>query len=95
MSEININTVEKIAKLSRIAISESKKKEMSIRLGNMINWIEQLQEIDTEGVEPMFGVDGETLYREDIAEKTNTKEAILDNSADTKFDFYAVPKFVE
>jgi aspartyl-tRNA(Asn)/glutamyl-tRNA(Gln) amidotransferase subunit C len=65
-------------------------------LSNIIGWVEQLSEIDTDGIEPMTSVaDMELFRREDVVSDGGIVERVLANAPDRKENFYTVPKVVE
>ena len=69
---------------------------LRIELGNIIDWVEQLSKVDTDGVEPMTSVAGAYLVpRADSVTELNLSEKVLANAPERVDDFYAVPKVVE
>ena len=93
---IDKDTVIKISKLSRIYVKEEEIKSLSKDLSHIINWIKQLDELDTNDVEPLSGVNIDTLHlrKDEVTEDKNT-ENILQNAPETKSGFFVVPKVVE
>ena len=88
--------VEKIAKLSRIKISEEEAEKYTGELNKIFDWIEQLQEVNTDGVEEMAGVGGYTLRnRADEVQGDNIRAQVLANAPESAYDCYVVPKVVE
>lgn len=89
-------TVAKIAHLARIRVPEAELEPLAGELNNILGWIEQLGEVDTDGVEPMTSVVEMTLrQREDDVTDGNYPEKVLANGPDTAMGFYTVPKVVE
>lgn len=89
-------TVAKIAHLARIRVPEEALEPMAGELNNILGWIEQLGEVDTDGVEPMTSVVEMTLrQREDQVTDGNYPDKVLANGPDTAMGFYTVPKVVE
>ena len=89
-------TVQKVASLARIAISEAEAEKLVPELNNIIGWIEQLGEVDTAGVEPMTAVIPNTLrLREDVVTEGGQRDAILQNAPQGEHGFFTVPKVVE
>ncbi len=87
--------VSKIAKLARIAVTDDEKKKMTEDLNGIFNWIEQLQEVNTDGIEPMAGVGDYTArLREDVVNDGNVQDKVLSNAPESNFDCYVVPKVV-
>lgn len=97
MSEIDENTVRKAAKLARLALPEERVKPMAEELTGILNWIEQLNEVDIEGVEPMTSaVEGLALpMREDVVNDGGDAERVLKNAPKSEDGFFVVPKVVE
>lgn len=94
--KIDKNTTLKIAKLSRIKIDESEIKELSSQLSSIVDWIAQLNEVNTETVEPLCNVSMAKLpLRKDIANQKDNSEEVLSNAPDKLDKYFAVPKVVE
>ena len=93
---IDKDTVIKISKLSRIYVKEEEIKSLSKDLSHIINWIKQLDELDTNDVEPLSGVNIDTLplRKDEVTEDKNT-ENILQNAPEANSGFFVVPKVVE
>ena len=90
-------TVRRIAKLSRLHLEEAEIPNLQADLNGILGWIEQLNEVDVEGVEPMAGAtQGVVLrLREDVVTDGNRADAILSNAPDKAGRYFAVPKVVE
>lgn len=89
-------TVRRIAKLARIALPEERVEPMMAELNGILGWIEQLQEVNVEGVEPMTSVVAQKLrMREDIVTAGGNAAAIVANAPLTEDNFFVVPKVVE
>lgn len=88
--------VRKVANLARIALPEDRVGPMTEELNGILNWIEQLSEVDVEGVEPMTSVVETSLpMREDIVTDGGISEKILANAPRSEDGFFVVPKVVE
>ncbi len=93
---IDLQTVKKIASLSRISVSESEAEAMVPELNNILGWIEQLGQVDVSGVEPMTAVIPNTLrLRDDVVTDGNVRERVLANAPQAEHGFFAVPKVIE
>lgn len=93
---IDTGTVEKIARLARIRVTEEEKLKFAGELNGIMQWIEQLQDVDTEGVEPMTSVVDMTLHmREDAITDGGIQEKVLANAPESAEGFFVVPKVVE
>ena len=89
-------TVRRIASLARIRLEEEEVGRMQVELNGILGWIEQLQAVDTEGVEPLAGGAQTALrLREDAITDGGIRERILANAPDHEGDYFAVPKVVE
>ena len=93
---IDKNTVVRIARLSRIAMKEDALEPMAQELSGILAWVEQLDEVDTEGVQPMTGAIAAALpQRADRAEAGAPTDDLLANAPDAEDGFFVVPKVVE
>lgn len=89
-------TVLKIAHLARIALPEDKARAMTDELNGILEWVEQLGEVDTEGVEPMTSAAPTKLHwRKDEVTEGGQAENILKNAPETEYGFFTVPKVIE
>jgi aspartyl-tRNA(Asn)/glutamyl-tRNA(Gln) amidotransferase subunit C len=93
---IDAATVRKVARLARIAEPEEKLEPLAKELSGILNWIEQLSEVATDGVEPMTSAVHVPLpMREDVVTEGGDPGRVLSNSPKRVGDFYVVPKVVE
>jgi aspartyl-tRNA(Asn)/glutamyl-tRNA(Gln) amidotransferase subunit C len=89
-------TVAKIARLARIHIAEEKQAALASELSNILGWVEQLGEVNTDDVAPMTSVVEVRLpEREDVITDGDCRDDILANAPDTDGSFFVVPKVVE
>ncbi len=89
-------TVRRIARLARIGIEDHEIGQLQGELNSILGWIEQLSEVDVEGVAPMVGVEQAALrLRDDVVTDGAALETVLSNAPDRVGAFYAVPKVVE
>ena len=89
-------TVARIATLARIRVSEDQLEPLAAELSGILDWVEQLMAVDTEGVPPMTSVAEMTLpMRNDVVTDGADREAVLGNAPRAARGFYAVPKVVE
>ena len=94
--KLDTNTINKIAKLARIKLSEEEAKEFLKDMNSILDWVEQLNEVNTDNVEPLANISSSTLpKRKDEAKDINTSDEILQNSPDKLEGYFAVPKVVE
>lgn len=93
---VDHKTVRRIAKLARIALPEERVEPMMAELNGILRWIEQLQEVNVEGVEPMTSVVAQKLrMREDVVTAGGDAAAVVANAPLSEDDFFVVPKVVE
>ena len=93
---IDLKTVKHISKLSRISIEDEKAKKLEKDLNSIFKWIEQLNELNTDKVEPLTSIAETTLrLRKDQIISKNIREDILKNSPKDNKDYFVVPKVVE
>ncbi|MBV8799441.1 MAG: Asp-tRNA(Asn)/Glu-tRNA(Gln) amidotransferase subunit GatC [Alphaproteobacteria bacterium] len=93
---VDKQTVRRIAKLARIALPDERVDPMVAELNGILGWIEQLQEVDVEGVEPMTSVVAQKLrLRDDVITAGGDATAIVANAPQTEDNFFVVPKVVE
>ena len=85
-----------IAKLARIAMSDEELERFVPELNNILGWVEQLGEVDTEGVEPLTAVIPNKLrLREDAVTEGDRRDEVLANAPAAEHGFFAVPKVIE
>jgi aspartyl-tRNA(Asn)/glutamyl-tRNA(Gln) amidotransferase subunit C len=88
--------VRHIAKLARIAMTDAELGKLGPELNNILGWVEQLGEVNTEGVEPLTAViDQKLRLREDAITDGDQREDVLANAPDAEHGFFAVPKVIE
>jgi aspartyl-tRNA(Asn)/glutamyl-tRNA(Gln) amidotransferase subunit C len=93
---IDAATVRKVAKLARIAEPEDRLEQLASELNGIMAWIEQLGEVDTDGVEPMTSaVHMPAPMRQDVVTEGGDPAKVLSNAPKTAGAFYVVPKVVE
>ncbi|MDA9947620.1 Asp-tRNA(Asn)/Glu-tRNA(Gln) amidotransferase subunit GatC [Planktomarina temperata] len=93
---IDTKTAGRVAKLARIKVEEADLPALAQEFTNILGFIEQLNEVDVEGVEPMTSVTPQRLYRRDDAVADGDQQAaVLANAPDAREGFFAVPMVVE
>jgi len=93
---VDLTTVKKIAGLARIAMSEDEAQALVPELNGILQWVEQLGEVDVAGVEPMTAVIPNGLrLREDVVNDGDVRDKILANAPQAEHGFFAVPKVIE
>ena len=93
---IDLKTVKHISKLARISIEDEKAKKLAGDLNSIFEFIEKLNKLDTDKVEPLTSIAETTLkLRNDEVKSENIRDQILKNSPDKNKDFFVVPKVIE
>tara|TARA_B100001939_G_scaffold233666_1_gene201387 strand:- start:143 stop:433 length:291 start_codon:yes stop_codon:yes gene_type:complete len=94
---VDKSTVMRISQLARIEVAEGDQDKLADELNNILTWVEQLNEVDTEGVAPMSsGLPGAVLpQREDLVSAGNRQPDILRNAPESRSGFFVVPKVIE
>jgi aspartyl-tRNA(Asn)/glutamyl-tRNA(Gln) amidotransferase subunit C len=96
MSEIDLETARKVAHLARIKVPDDNLPALAQDLSRILTFMEQLAEVDVEGVEPMTSVTPMRLKRRpDGVSDGNIQDKVLANAPDAREGFFAVPKVVE
>lgn len=94
--KLDAKTLKKIAHLSRLEIDEKDTDKMLRDMSNMLTFVEKLNEVNTDGVEPLTTMSHEVnALREDIAKQKITHEEVLKNAPKKDADFFRVPKVLE
>lgn len=89
-------TVRSIAELARIEVPDEELDHLAGELSNILTFVEQLGEVNTDGVQPMTSVAAMTLpMRKDAVTDGGQPDAVLANATDAKEGFFTVPKVVE
>ena len=93
---VDATTVRRIAHLARIAVTEAEIPHLQGELNAMLAFVEQLSEVDVEGVEPMTSVmPMEMKKRADIVDDGGIADDVVGNAPETQDHFFLVPKVVE
>ena len=93
---IDKSQVKKVAKLSRISLDDSKLESLSKDLVSILNFVEQLNKLDTNEIKPLTSVIDKSLdTRDDTVSDGQIKDQILKNSPEKNEDFFIVPKVVD
>ncbi|MCV6823741.1 MULTISPECIES: Asp-tRNA(Asn)/Glu-tRNA(Gln) amidotransferase subunit GatC [Halocynthiibacter] len=93
---IDKDTAARVAKLARIRVADDALPALAEEFNTILGFIEQLNEVDVDGVEPMTSVTPQRLKRrEDVVTDGNQQEKVLANAPDAREGFFAVPKVVE
>ena len=93
---IDLKTIKHISKLSRISVEDKKADKLAGDLNSIFDFIEKLNELNTDNVEPLTSVAETTLkLRADEVKSKNIRDQILKNSPEENEDFFVVPRVVE
>ena len=93
---IDLKTIKHISKLSRISVDDAKADKLAGDLNSIFDFIEKLNELNTDNIEPLTSVAETTLkLRVDEVKSGNIRDQILKNSPEENEDFFVVPRVVE
>ena len=93
---VDKDTVRRIAKLARLALEEERVAPMVQELNGILNWVEQLKEVNVDGVAPLTSVVEQRLkMRDDVVTDGNVADALMANAPGGEDHFFVVPKVVE
>ena len=93
---IDLKTIKHISKLSRISIEDEKAKKLAVDLNSIFKFIEKLNELKTDNIEPLTSIAETTLkLRSDEVKSKNIREQIVKNSPQDNEDYFVVPKVIE
>ena len=93
---VNADTVRHVAKLARIAMSDAEIDALVPELNQILGWVDQLAEVNTDGVEPLTAVIEQKLrLRDDVVTDGDVRDKVLANAPDAQHGFFAVPKVIE
>ena len=93
---IDESTAARVAKLARIKVEDADLPALAQEFNNILGFIEQLNEVDVDGIEPMTSVTPMRLKRrEDVVTDGGQQAKVLSNAPDAREGFFAVPKVVE
>ena len=93
---VNADQVRHVARLARLALGDDEIDRMVPELNNTLGWVEQLGEVDTDGVEPLTAViENHLRLRDDVVNDGNVRDDVLKNAPDAQHGFFAVPKVIE
>jgi aspartyl-tRNA(Asn)/glutamyl-tRNA(Gln) amidotransferase subunit C len=93
--QISLDDVRTVAKLARLALSESQMQSLTPQLGSILQYVAKVSEADTSGVEPMaHALPLHNVLRDDAAEPSLPLEKVLQNAPETDGPFFKVPKVI-
>ena len=95
---IDNKIVEKIAKLSRISLEDNEVNDLSLELSQILDWVEQLSEINTDDITPIFSSfddAGDINLREDIISDGGYRDKVISNAPMSEDGFFLVPKVID
>ena len=93
---IDLKTIKHISKLSRISVDEKKAEKLAGDLNSIFDFIEKLNELKTDNIEPLTSVAETTLkLRSDEIKSENLREQVIKNSPEGNEDYFVVPKVIE
>jgi len=94
--KVDKETLEKVAHLARLQIKPEEEDQLLKDMGEILNWVDKLSEVDTEGVEPLTHMTQEVnVFRVDKVEKTIERKDALKNAPEQDGQFFKVPKVMK
>lgn len=96
MSKVTAEDIKKISRLARIEVAPESRESIAQQVGGIIGWVEKLNEVNTDDVEPLTNVSESFLrLNQDKITDGNIAEDVLKNSKDAKYGYFSVPKVIE
>jgi len=96
MAKVTKEDITKISRLARIEVSDSEKETLATQVDKIINWVEKLNEVNTDNVAPLTNVHEMAMpMNKDLVSDGNIADDVLANSKDAKYGYFAVPKVIE
>lgn len=96
MSKVTKEDIKKISRLARIEVPESERENLANQVGKIIGWVEKLNEVNTDNVEPLVSVHDVALrLNKDEVSDGNISADILKNAPHAKYEYFSVPKVIE
>ena len=96
MTKVTTQDIKKTSRLARIAVPQDQLETLANQVGSIINWVDKLNEIETENVEPLVSVHENSLFlnKDEITDGGNADD-VLKNAPDAKYGYFTVPKVIE
>jgi len=94
--KIDRKAIDKISKLAHLQLSDEKSEALQRDLSQIFNWVEQLEEVDTDNIEPMFSVHLDQMpVQKDVVSDGDYSSSIVANAPEEDLNMFVVPKVVE
>ena len=96
MAKITTEDVEYVAGLAQLILDDDSKERLVHEMGDILNYMDKLDELDTEGVEPMMHVlDLTNVYREDVVRESLSREDAMRNAPKSDGEYFLVPRILD
>lgn len=96
MAKITTQDVEYVAGLAQLILDDDSKERLVHEMGDILEYMDKLDELDTEGIEPMMHVlDLANVYREDVVRESLSRETAMRNAPKTDGEFFLVPRILD
>lgn len=96
MAKITTQDVEYVAGLAQLILDDDSKERLVHEMGDILNYMDKLSELDTEDIEPMMHVlDLANVYREDIVRESLSREAAMQNAPKSDGEYFLVPRILD
>lgn len=94
--KIGLDEVDRISKLAKLSFSENEKEKFTEQFNDILSFVERLNELDTQNVEPLLHViELENVFREDVLQESLPVEDVLRNAPNKTESFFKVPKVID
>lgn len=96
MAKITTQDVEYVAGLAQLILDDDSKERLVHEMGDILNYMDKLSELDTEGIEPMMHVlDITNVFREDVVTESLSRESAMQNAPKSDGEFFLVPRILD
>lgn len=96
MAKITTQDVEYVAGLAQLILDDASKERLVHEMGDILNYMDKLDELNTDGIEPMMHVlDLANVYREDVVGESLSRDAALQNAPKTDGEYFLVPRILD
>lgn len=96
MAKITTQDVEYVAGLAQLILDDDSKERLVHEMGDILEYMDKLEELDTEGIEPMMHVlDLTNVFREDVVRESLSREVVMENAPKSDGEYFLVPRILD